>query len=545
MLNLALSPNSGRPFGWGICTLNLEQELKKKADIVVLPYEEHGKRIEGKVLHSIADIRFRTTSKYVGDRNYGYCFFEMDFVEESFPNAMSFDHIFCGSTFNQKVLAYYDLFHTSLLIQGIDHEIFDAKPPRKDDGKFYIFSGGKFEYRKGQDLVLKAFKTLMDTYKDMHLVTVWETLWPQTIGTMQHSTHVDFAMPQPVNGWNEFIGYFCDKNDIPSDRVTHYPLIPQSKISSVMEGTDVGIFPNRCEGGTNLMLMEYMAKGRPVIASYNTGHKDILNKDNAILLHNQKVRPIKPFIGQNWNAHWCEPDINELVSNLEWAYLHRDELKRYGERAAESMKQYTWEKAADSIIDQMLDPEVDKPDYLPHRYSLGSMLTNLGYTGEGAEIGVWAGTLSRFIYSRWIGKKLHLIDRWKEDDDYKDILNKPQEVQDQLYEKVKETLGDKKDVNIIRKESLEAVKQFRDGQLDWVYIDADHARAKEDLEAWCPKVRVGGLVAGDDYIDEVGANGVFKVKSAVDEFVAKHGYKLKLSADAENKYRSWYFIKDH
>jgi len=58
-------------------------------------------------------------------------------------------------------------------------------------------------------------------------------------------------------------------------------------------------------------------------------------------------------------------------------------------------------------------------------------------------------------------------------------------------------------------------------------------------------VRVGGLVSGDDYIDEVSENGVFTVKSDVDEFVEKHGYNLKLTADEDNKYRSWYFIKDH
>jgi len=545
MLNLALSPDSGRPFGWGICTLYLEKELAKKTNIRVLPFEENGKQIAGKVLHSISDVTFRTTSKYIGNRNYGYCFFEMDLIGESIPNAMSFEHIFCGSTFNKNVLAYYDLFHTSVLIQGVDHQIFNEVPLRKDDGKFYIFSGGKFEYRKGQDLVLKAFKTLMDTYKDMHLVTVWETLWPQTISTMYHSTHVNFAVPESANGWNKFIGYFCEKNDLPPDRITHYPLMSQKEMSVLMGNTDIGLFPNRCEGGTNLMLMEYMAKGRPVIASFNTGHKDILNKDNAVLLHNQKVRPIKPFPNLEWSAHWCEPDINELVSNLEWAYLHRDELKKYSQAAAESMRKYTWEKSADCISKQILNSETDKPDYLAHRYMLGNLLTNLGYTGEGAEIGVWAGTLSRFIYSRWLGKKLHLIDRWKETDDYKDILNKPQLEQDALYEKVKETFGDRDDVNIIRAESLEAVKQFKDGQLDWVYIDADHARAKEDLEAWYPKVRVGGLIAGDDYIDEIGKNGVFKVKSAVDAFVAKHGYELKLSADAENKYRSWYFIKDH
>jgi len=545
MITLALSKDIGKPFGWGICSLYLAKELKKKTDVRVLPPDQPNGRIKGKVLHSIADIGFRTTHEIAGDYNAGYCFFEMDPLPETITNAMSFDHIFCGSTFNQKVLKYYDLHHTSLLIQGVDHSVFNPEPPRKEDDKFYIFSGGKFEYRKGQDLVLAAFKALMDKYKDLHLVTVWENMWPYSAETMRHSVHINLNVWGET--WQKQMETLCKENGIPPKRVTHYPLCPQKDISRIIAGTDLGIFPNRCEGGTNLALMEYMAKQRPVIASYNTGHKDILNADgsNAILLHNHELRKFKPFENNGYVVHWNEPDINELISNLEWAYLHRNELKELGKSAAESMKKYSWEATADTVLRQMMNPEIDRIDYLAQRYVLGGMLTRLGYDGEGAEIGVHAGTLSRFIYSRWMGKKLHLIDRWKETPEYQDILNKPQEEQDKLYEAVKAMFAGKNDTNIMRMESLEAAKQFKDGQLDWVYIDADHARIAADLEAWFPKVRVGGLVAGDDYIDDVSELGVFKVKSAVDNFVQKHKYDLKLSADKNNNYRSWYFIKDH
>jgi hypothetical protein len=59
-----------------------------------------------------------------------------------------------------------------------------------------------------------------------------------------------------------------------------------------------------------------------------------------------------------------------------------------------------------------------------------------------------------------------------------------------------------------------------------------------------PKVRIGGLISGDDYFDGTLKIGEFGVKSAVDEFVAKHGYELKFEA-TKNKLHSWYFVKDH
>jgi hypothetical protein len=42
-----------------------------------------------------------------------------------------------------------------------------------------------------------------------------------------------------------------------------------------MSATDCGLFPNRCEGGTNLVAMEYASIGRPIVANALTGHADI------------------------------------------------------------------------------------------------------------------------------------------------------------------------------------------------------------------------------------------------------------------------------
>jgi len=542
MLTLALSNDYG-PFGWGVCSKNLVDELASKATVTVAKNDLG--RVKGKVFHTIADITFKPFFNILGDYNAGYCFFELDLMRESIVRAKSFDHIFCGSTYNMIMLDRCDIYHTSLLIQGVDHDIFNPSERTSSNGKFTIFSGGKFEYRKGQDLVVAAFKALMDKYKDLHLVTMWENKWNSSLETMTHSPHLKLNLWG--ESWQQRMKSFSEANELPLERVTHYPMCTQRKVSDVMADTDLGVFPNRCEGGTNLVLMEYMAKQRPVVASYNSGHVDIVNEDNALLLKEQKVHSFLPYNRNELKANWWEPDLDELIAHIEWAYLHRDELEKYGKAALKSIEPFTWDKSADVVLKHILNPEIDAVDYLPHRQVLGDLLTKLGYSGEGAEIGVFGGGLSRFIYSRWLGKKLHLIDRWEEVPGWRDICNKPQEQQDKLYETVKFIFKDADDVIIHRMPSLEAVKKFKDGQLDWVYIDADHTykAIRDDLEAWVPKVRIGGLVSGDDYLDGVTDVGVFGVKSAVDEFVYNNKYDLKLSADLRNPNRSWYFIKDH
>jgi Methyltransferase domain len=51
--------------------------------------------------------------------------------------------------------------------------------------------------------------------------------------------------------------------------------------------------------------------------------------------------------------------------------------------------------------------------------------------------------------------------------------------------------------------SVKAAESFSDGSLDFVYIDANHTfqHVNQDLRAWYPKLRVGGLICGHDAVD--------------------------------------------
>ena len=50
--------------------------------------------------------------------------------------------------------------------------------------RFVIFSGGKFELRKGQDIVIRAVKIMQDRHHDVVLVNSWFNAWQQSIDTM-------------------------------------------------------------------------------------------------------------------------------------------------------------------------------------------------------------------------------------------------------------------------------------------------------------------------------------------------------------------------
>lgn len=53
----------------------------------------------------------------------------------------------------------------------------------------------------------------------------------------------------------------------------------------------------------------------------------------------------------------------------------------------------------------------------------------------------------------------------------------------------------------IRKLSIEAAKDFIDHSLAFVYLDASHdyENVKNDINAWCTKIKKGGILAGHDW----------------------------------------------
>lgn len=79
-------------------------------------------------------------------------------------------------------------------------------------------------------------------------------------------------------------------------------------------------------------------------------------------------------------------------------------------------------------------------------------------------------------------------------------------------------------IRIIKKYSHEAVNEFPDSYFDFAYHDASHLYEdlKKDLDDWLPKMKVGSLICGHDYIH----NDSFGVMKAVNEFKKENGFEM-------------------
>jgi len=372
----------GTKHGWGVCGRYLASELDQRCHLhyVTVPFEPEDignenqyrqlaacylplEKIKGSngnqqsicldapVIQTIEDSHLRPwLLKVKGTRNIGYTFFEGSVLSSDDIQWADryYDTIAAGSSWCAAVLNEHGFNRTRTIIQGIDPSIFHRLGDKQHySDHFVVFSGGKFELRKGQDTVIRAVKILQERYPDVLLVTAWYNPWPEAMNTMAASPYIKYQAPS--DSYESTMRKILAINGLDLQRVIILPPLPNALMPEVYRDSDIGLFPNRCEGGTNLVLMEYMACGRPVVASNLTGHQDVLAPEYACLVQARSSFDIQH------NGHvfavWEDPDLDEAVAHLDWAYHHREDLQAMGQRAATAMSSFTWTQTARGFLD--------------------------------------------------------------------------------------------------------------------------------------------------------------------------------------------------
>lgn len=240
--------------------------------------------------------------------------------------------------------------------QGIDPVIFNKSYAQKDlnADRFVIFSGGKYEFRKGQDYVIKAVAHMQQKYSDVYLVTLWEGPAYSHNNMTQSPLISHTILTQEDADRNNFFCTVLANNGVDLSHVLNLPTLNHLMLPHVYRETDIGIFPGRIEGGTNLVLMEYMACGKPVIAPKHTGFADMIDENHALVLHENQIR-WRTAQTQPGIDYWHELDLDEVIAQCEWAYNHREKLRERGNRGADFVAPFTWERMALEIQKLMVE----------------------------------------------------------------------------------------------------------------------------------------------------------------------------------------------
>lgn len=183
-----------------------------------------------------------------------------------------------------------------------------------------------------------------------------------------------------------------------------------------------------------------------------------------------------------------------------------------------------------------------------NRSDLASLFKTFDYK-VGAEIGTYRGDYAKVLCEQNPDLKLYCIDPY---DSYKGYVR--YHTQNDLSSALKEADNKLRNYKVtIRVDySIPASKSYEDNSLDFVYIDAahDYRSVVDDIDSWYPKVKVGGIVSGHDWVRRnrpTRTHIIQAVKGFVDSYSIAPLFITDRPASQKNidrdATRSWFFVK--
>ncbi|KKS77895.1 MAG: hypothetical protein UV74_C0002G0023 [Candidatus Woesebacteria bacterium GW2011_GWB1_43_14] len=169
-----------------------------------------------------------------------------------------------------------------------------------------------------------------------------------------------------------------------------------------------------------------------------------------------------------------------------------------------------------------------------NRTILTQTFAELGFN-KGAEIGVAEGLYSKVLLDNIPGLKLYGVDIWSNYPGYAELKD-PKQLYIEALKRLKPY-----NCKLIRKFSMDAVLEFADNSLDFVFIDGGHdfKNVACDICEWSKKVRAGGIVFGHDYK----YHQAYVQKTPGHYTKYRHAIEVKIVADAfrdAKKIRPWF-----
>ena len=194
------------------------------------------------------------------------------------------------------------------------------------------------------------------------------------------------------------------------------------------------------------------------------------------------------------------------------------------------------------IAKYQVDPTAQSPIELPGtRTDLAAIFKDLGFK-VGAEIGVERGLFSEQLCLANPGVKLYCIDSWEIHQECPEY-NKQHRL-DKYYAEAKVRLS-KYHCELIKKYSIDAIRDFAPNSLDFVYIDANHRFdfIMNDIIQWSKIVRPGGIISGHDYhVQSLFHKIKYDVIAATNTYTQAHQIHPWFILTKERS-ASWFWVK--
>lgn len=342
--------------GYGITSHNIYKSLRKSVDITLFPIGQISVDNESDTDAILSDTNKQSSfdaktqcfkiwhqfdlATRIGKGSLGaLTFFEIDKlkpIEISMINNL--DYIFVASEWAKTILIDNNItipIYISKL--GVDPDIFNDNVNKtvKKENSYIFLNIGKWEIRKGHDVLVELFNQAFDKNDNVEL---WML------------NNNPFLNDQETKVWVDLY-----KNSKLGDKIRILPRVDNHKnLAKLIALSDCGIFPARAEGWNN-EVPEMFAVNKPVILTNYSAHTEYANKENSYLIDIDSLVPAiddKFFDGSgNW-ADFSDRQYEQAISHMRFVYKNNIRTNPSGLEIAKSL---TWDNTAKSIYTKIYE----------------------------------------------------------------------------------------------------------------------------------------------------------------------------------------------
>ena len=281
---------------------------------------------------------------FTGSVMVGYTVFESDLVPEDWVNLLNqLDQVWTVSQWGVNILVQNgvreELVHC--VPEGVDTEIFKPKQMvmnKRDPEIFRFLSIGKFEPRKGQVELLRAY------------AEEFEKGEPVKLSMLVHNPYLNDFNPEAE----------IAKLGLPP----HPPIeiLPQQAsahhLANLYNSCNAFVLPTRGEAW-GLPIIEAMACGLPAIVTNYSGLTEYANADNALLIDIEGLEDVYDpqfYPDKGKHGQWAAPSIKHLRQLMRRVVENREEAEEKGLRAAKEMQEkWQWDTAGSIAFSLLKD----------------------------------------------------------------------------------------------------------------------------------------------------------------------------------------------
>lgn len=264
-----------------------------------------------------------------GKKRIGYTVWETTKIPEDWVTGLNaLDEVWTVSQFCKKSFEDSGVDKDVKVVhEGVDTTVFskyvEPKQPKQDD-HFLFLTVGKWEKRKGYDVLLKAF--CKEFKEDENVALAMQCANP--------------FVPS-FNPWQEL---FMANMGSHAPIIVVPPVKDAPELAKIYRSADCFVLPTRGESW-GLPLLESMACGVPVITTNWGGSLEFVNNDVGWLIDVEKMELPNdgPFFKPLAGNEWALPSEKHLQELMRYAFEHKDECKKKGDKAYEvADEKYTW-----------------------------------------------------------------------------------------------------------------------------------------------------------------------------------------------------------